>query len=134
MLTYSLLKKYLIYFFVNQFIYFNWRLISLQYCSSFCHTFTLISHGYTCVPHPEPLSHLPPHPIPQGPRSALALSALSHALNLDWQSISHMLINMLQCSSPKSSHPCLLPQSPNVYSFICVFFAVLHIVSSLPSF
>ena len=30
----------------------------------FCHTLTWISHGCTCVPHPEPPSHLPPHPIP----------------------------------------------------------------------
>ena len=28
----------------------------------FCHTLTWIRHGYTCVPHPEPLSFLPPHP------------------------------------------------------------------------
>ena len=52
--------------FFKKFIYFNWRLITLQYCS-FC-------HGWTCVPHPEPLSHLPPHPVPQGHPSALALS------------------------------------------------------------
>ena len=38
----------------------------LQYCSGFCHTLTWISHGCTCVPHPEPPSSIPPHPIPQG--------------------------------------------------------------------
>ena len=48
------------------FIYFNWRLITLQYCSDFCHTLTWISHGCTCVPHQENPSHLPPHPIPSG--------------------------------------------------------------------
>ena len=37
---------------------FNWRLITFQYCSGFCHTLTWISHGCTCVPHPELL--LPP--------------------------------------------------------------------------
>ena len=26
----------------------------LQYCSGFCHTLMRISHGFTCVPHPEP--------------------------------------------------------------------------------
>ena len=31
------------------FIYFNWRLITLQYCRGFCHTLTWISHGCTCV-------------------------------------------------------------------------------------
>ena len=42
-------------------IYFNWRLITLQYCSGFCHTLIWISHGFTCVPHPEPPFHIPAH-------------------------------------------------------------------------
>ena len=44
------------------------------YCSGFCHALTRISHGYTCIPHPDPPSHLPPHPIPLGLASAPALS------------------------------------------------------------
>ena len=115
-------------------ILFNWRLITLQYCGGFCHTLTWISHGYTCVPHPEPPSHLPPHPIPQGHPSALALSALAHASNLDWWPISHMVIYVFQCYPLKSSHPHLLPQSPTVFSYICVSFFVSHIGSLLPSF
>ena len=52
----------------------------------------------------------------------LVLNALSHALNLDWQSISHMVIYMFQCYSLKSSYPCLLPQSPKVCSLhLCLF-------------
>ena len=100
----------------------NWRLIILQYCSGFCHTLTGISHGCTCVPHPEPPSYLPPHPIPLGGPSAPALSTLSHASNLDWQTISNMIIYMFQCYSLKLSHPHLLPQSPKVCSFyLCLF-------------
>ena len=38
-----------------------------------CHTLTWIHHGCTCVPHPEPPSHLPPHPIPLDHPSAPAL-------------------------------------------------------------
>ena len=38
----------LLYFF--SFIFISWRLITLQYCSGFCHTLTWISHGFTCVP------------------------------------------------------------------------------------
>ena len=76
------------------FFNFNWMLITLQYCGGFCHTLTWISHGCTCVPHPEPLSHLPPHPIPLGHPSAPALSTLSHALTLHWRSVSHMIIYM----------------------------------------
>ena len=105
-----------------KFIYFNWRLITLQYCSGFCHTFTWISHGCTCIPHPEPSSHLLPHPIPHGHPCAPALSALSHESNLDWWSVSHMVIYMFQCYSLKSSHPRLLPQNPKVCSLpLCLF-------------
>ena len=55
------------------FIFISWKLITLQYCSGFCHTLTWISHGFTCVPHPDPPSRLPPHPIPLGLPSAPAL-------------------------------------------------------------
>ena len=109
-------------YFCNYFIYFNWRLITLQYCSGFCHTLTWISHGCTSAPHPETPSHLPPDTIPQDHPSALTLSTLSHASNLDWQSISHMIIYMFQCYSLKSSHPHPLPQSPKDCSLhLCLF-------------
>ena len=52
------------------FIFISWRLITLQYCSGFCHTLTWISYGFTCIPHPDPPSHLPLHPIPLGLPSA----------------------------------------------------------------
>ena len=47
---------------------------------------------------------------------------MSHASNLDWRSISHMVIYMFQCYSLRSSHPRLLPQSPEVCSLsLCLF-------------
>ena len=123
--------KFLLVFFIffNKFIYFNWRLITLQYWSGFRHTLTWISHGCTCVPILTP-SPLPPHPIPQGLPSAPALSTLSDASNLDWRSISHMIIYMFQCYSLRSSHPCLLPQSPkvcslNLWLFCCLACSVI---------
>ena len=33
----------------NEFIYFNWRIITLQYCDGFCHPSTWICQRYTCV-------------------------------------------------------------------------------------
>ena len=45
------------------FIFISWRLITLQYCSGFSHTLTWISYGFTCIPHPDRPSRLPPHPI-----------------------------------------------------------------------
>ena len=76
---------------------------------------------YMCSSSRTP-THLPPHPILHGPRSAPALSALSHALKLAWWSISRMVIYMFQCCSLKSSYPRLLPQSPKVCSLhLCLF-------------
>ena len=77
---------------------------------------------YMCSPSWTPTSHLPPHPIPQGHPSAPALSTLSHASNLDWQSISHTIKHMFQCYSLKSTHSHLLPHSPKDCSIhLCLF-------------
>ena len=108
--------KIFLFFFFNKFIHFNWRLITLQYCSGFsihcCESATGV-HVFPILNH---------HPIPRGHPSAPALSNLSHVLNLDWQSISHMLIYMFRCHSPKSSHPHPLPQSPKGCSIhLCLF-------------
>ena len=78
--------------------------------------------GVQVSPILNPPCPLPPHPIPQGHPSAPALSNPSHALNLDWRSVSHMVIHMSQCYALKSSHPCLLPQSPGDCSIhLCLF-------------
>ena len=107
----------------NLFVFnFNWSLITLQYCGGFCLTFTWISLGCTCVPHPDPSSHFPPHPISWGHPSAPGLSTQPHALNLDWQSVSQMVIYLFQYHSLKSSYPRLLPQSTAVSSLhLCLF-------------
>ena len=63
-----------------------------------------------------------PSPSPSHPSSAPAPSTLYHALNLDWWSVSHVIIYMFQCHSPKPSHPHPLPQSPKDYSIhLCLF-------------
>ena len=45
------------------------------FCSGFCHTLKWNSHGFTCVPHPDPPSHLLLHPLPLGLPSAPGPSA-----------------------------------------------------------
>ena len=76
---------------------------------------------YMCSPILKPPSHLPPHSIPLGCPRAPALGSLLHASNLHWSSLLHMVIQMFQCSSLKSSHSCLLPQSAKII-FLCLCF------------
>ena len=101
------------------FIYFSWWLIALQYCGGFFHMLRWISHRYTCPP------ILNPCPIPLGCPSALALSAIFYASNLDWSSVSHMVIYMFQRCSLKSPHPHLLTQSSKVCCLHLCFFCCL---------
>ena len=89
----------------------------------FCQISKWIRHRYTCVPHPEPSSLLPPHTIsPLGHPSAPAPRIQYHASNLDWQFISYMILYMFQCHSPKSTPLLPLPQSPKDCSIhLCLF-------------
>ena len=109
------------------FIFISWRLITLQYCSDFCHTLKWISHGFTCVPHPEP-PLLPPSPShPFGSSQCTSPEHLSHASNLGWWSVSPLIVISFQCYSLRSSHPHLLPQSCKVCSVhLCLFFCFAY--------
>ena len=81
-------------FFFFSFIFISWRLITLQYCSGFCHTLTWISHGFTCVPHPDLPSHLPLHPIRLGLPS----------VGLEWLLSSYTVLMSCQvCPLPSKS-------------------------------
>ena len=90
---------------------------TILYC--FCHASTWIRHT-----------------IPLGHPSAPTPSILYHASNLDWWFISHMIIYVFQCHSPKSSHPRPL-QSPKDYSvhlclFCCLAYRVIVTISLWP--
>ena len=106
------------FFFLYKCIYFNCRLITLQYCIGFA----IHQHESTTSVHVYPILNLPPHTIPLGHPSAPPLSILYHASSRVWRFISHMILYMFQCHSPKSSHPCPLPQSPKDCSIhLCLF-------------
>ena len=83
-------------------IYFNWRMITFQYCAGFCHISVWTGHRYTSVPS---IQHTSPHPILLGCYRARALGALLHVSNSHWLSILHMVMYMFQCYSLNSSHP-----------------------------
>ena len=99
---------------------FNWKLITLQYCGDFCHTFTWISHGCTCVPYPEPPSNLPSPPSgsSQCTSPKHPVSCIKPGLAI-YFTYSNIHVSML---SLKSCYPCLLSQSPKVSSLhLCLF-------------
>ena len=69
--------------------------------------------AYTCSPSWTPLQP----PTPSHPPGSSQCTSPEHpvsCIDLDWRSSSHMIIHMFQCYSLKSSHPCLLPQSPKL--------------------
>ena len=122
------------YFFFISFLFFfqlffiSWRLITLQYCSGFCHTLTWISHGL----HEFPILILllpPSLSLPSGSSQCTSPEHLSHASNLGWWSLSPLIVYLFQCYSLRISHPHLLPQSPKVCSVhLCLFFCFAYSV------
>ena len=94
------------------FIFFLTLFLNFTILYWFCQISKWICHRYTCVPHPEPSSLLPPHTIPLGHPSAQAPSIQYRASNLDWRLVSYIILYVFQCHSPKSSHPLPLPQNP----------------------
>ena len=118
--------KHYVFLFFFPFIFISWRLITLQYRSGFCHTFTWSSHGFTCVPSWSSLP--PPSPShPSGSSQCTSPEQLSHASNLGWWSVSHLIVYLFQCYSLRTSHPRLLPQSPKVCSVhLCLFFCFAY--------
>ena len=103
------------------------RLSSSSSSSGFCHTLTWINHECTCVPHPEPPFHFPPHPIPQGHPRALALSALSHASDLDWWSISHIGNIRVSVLFSQIIPPLPFPTESKILFFTSVSLLLSHI-------
>ena len=119
---------YLLFSFFFSFIFIGWRLITSQHCSGFCHTLTWISHGVTCILHPDPpptslsLRFLWAFPVHQARALVSCIpSGLVICFTLD-----NILFSRNICS-PETSHPCLLPQSPKVCPVhLCLFFCFAY--------
>ena len=101
----------------NYFTILYWFCMNLSWV--YIHMFPILNPPPTSLPIPIPLGH----------PSAPAPSILYHASNLDWRFVSHMIIYMFQCHSPKSSHPHPLPQSTKDCSIhLCLFCCLTYSV------
>ena len=130
----AVLYSFFYLFIYFSFIFISWRLITLQYCSGFYHTLTWISHGFTCIPHPDPPFHLPLYPIPLGLPSAPGPSTC--LMHPTWAGdLFHP--RLYTCfDAVLLKHPTLAfsHRVQKSVLYIYVSFSVLHIGLSLPSF
>ena len=106
------------HFFKFKFIYFNWRLITLQYCIGFA----IHQHESATGVHVLPILNPPPTSLPVPSLRVVPCTSPKHPLsNLDGRFVSYMILYMFQCHSPNSS-PSPLPQSPKDCSIhLCLF-------------
>ena len=123
------------FFFFILFIFFSFFKINFFYFTIlywFCHTLTWIHHECTCVPNPNPPSHIPPHPIPLG-----LPSAPEHPVSCIKPGLAICFTWYFTCfNAILPNHPTLAlsHRVQKTVQYICVSFAVLHTGLSLPSF
>ena len=98
----------------------------------FCHISKWICHRYTCVPHTEPSSLLPPHTIPLGRPSAPAPSIV----HWTWTGDSFHIWYYTYFNAILPNHPTLSfsHRVQKTVLYISVSFAVSYTGLLLPSF
>ena len=69
--------RHCFFYLIFIYLFFNWRLITLQYCGGFTTHWHESTMGVQVSPHPESPFHFPPHPIPLGSAAATAKSLQS---------------------------------------------------------
>ena len=132
--TWQWLNNNTVLFKKNLFIYFNWRIITLQYCDGFCHKLTWISHGYTCVP---PSWTSLPLPSPSHPFGLSQCTGFENPVScIELGLVIYFTYGNIHASMLFSQIIPPLPSPTRVQKsvlYICVSFAFSHIGSSLPS-
>ena len=89
----------------------------------FCHTLTWIHHGCTHIPHPEPPSHHPPHPIPQ----FSSVQSLSHV----WLFVTPWITARQASLSITNSQGSLIYNLNPHFTKLLVIYEICHAYSKL---
>ena len=108
-----------------KFIYFNWRLITLQYCIGVAIHQRESTTGVHVFPIMNPFPTSLSTPIPLGHPSAPAPSILYPASNLDWWFISYMILYMFQCHFSQ-----IIPPSPSPTESKRLFYTSISLLLS----
>ena len=128
-----IMSSYFIYFYYK-FIYFNWRLITLQYCIGFA----IHQHESATGIHVFPILNRPPtsHPVPSLWIVSVHQPQASSIMHQTWTGNSFHIWCYTCFSAILPNHPTLslsLRVRKSIL-YICVSFAVSHRGLSLPSF
>ena len=110
----------ILFFFNLNFIYFNCRLTTLQYCIGFA----IHQHESATGVHVFPNLNPPPTSLPVPSLWVIPVYQPQAycIMHWTWTGNSFHIYYMFQCNSPKSSHPLTLPQSPEDCSIhLCLF-------------
>ena len=124
-----------LFYFILFYLFFliSWRLITPQHCSGSCHTLTWTSLGYTCIPHPDPPSHLPLQPIALGLPSAPGPSTCLMRPTWAGDLFHPRYYTCFDAVLLKHTTLAFSHRVQKSVLYICVSFSVLHIELSLPS-
>ena len=129
-------KHFYLYFlfFKFKFIYFNWRVITLQYCIGFA----IYQHESTTGVHVFPILYTPPTSLPVPPLWVIPVHQpqTSCILHRTWTGDSFLIWYYTCFNAIHPNHPThfLSHRVQKTVLYICVSFAVSHTGLSLPSF
>ena len=127
-------KIYSIFIFLYKFIYFNWRLITLQYCIGFA----IHQHESAMGVHVFPILNPPPSslPVPSLWVVSVHQPQASSIMHGTWTGDSFRIWYYTCFNAILPNHPTLFlsHKVQKTVLYICVSFAILYTRLSLPSF